>query len=314
MPPIKSARLVAVSEGVLFTLIAGSTLVFAKLALDYLGPLTSASLRFLLASLLLLPFWFHPGRISRLSPHLWFRFFLIGLSLYVVGNGALYWGLMYIPATTASFLLSFIPLLVLVAGIFWLNEIPTRLQVAGVFVGIIGGMLFFSREFEVGEPLGITIVVISLVGNAAFGVLSREIAKEQKVDTLTLTAVPLVFGSSILIPIALSIEGLPRFSVTGWGIVLGLAVFNTACAYWLYNHALSVLPAFELSAILNLTPLVTAIWAWLFLRERLSIVQVVGMVTVILGVFFVQWGRKRDISAQHGLAADDASTAPLRRG
>jgi drug/metabolite transporter (DMT)-like permease len=143
-------------------------------------------------------------------------------------------------------------------------------------------------------------VAIGLIGNAAFGILGREIAREQKVDTITLTAVPLAFGSSLLIPIALSIEGLPRFSVTGWGIVLGLAVFNTVCAYVLYNHALRVLPAFELSAMLNLTPLVTAIWAWLFLSERLSIAQIIGMVIVIVGVLVVQLCKKNGESAlQH---------------
>jgi drug/metabolite transporter (DMT)-like permease len=43
------------------------------------------------------------------------------------------------------------------------------------------------------------------------------------------------------------------------GHASGVGVVDTACAYGLYNHALSVLPAFELSAILNLTPLVTAV-------------------------------------------------------
>jgi drug/metabolite transporter (DMT)-like permease len=314
MPTAKTARLIAVSECVLFTLIAGSTLVFAKMALDYLGPLTLTGLRYFLAFLLLLPFMFHHSRVTRLSPQLWFRFFLIGLSFYVVGNGALFWGLKYIPATTASLVLNFIPLLVLIAGIFWLNEIPTRLQVVGVIVAVIGGILFFSPGLKVGEPLGIAVVAIGPVGNAVFGILGREIAREQKVDTLTLTAVPLALGSSILILIALSIEGLPRFSVTGWGMVLGLAVVNTACAVVLYNHALTVLPAFELSAILNLTPLMTATWAWLFLSERLSLVQIVGMVTVIIGVLVVQLGKKHAISAHPALAADAASAALRRRG
>ena len=65
----------------------------------------------------------------------------------------------------------------------------------------------------------------------------------------------------MLLPIALTIEGLPGFSAIGWGFVLWLAVINTACVYALYNHALKVLAAFELSVILNLIPLVTAFLA-----------------------------------------------------
>jgi len=297
MQTAKFARLIAVSECVAIHLIAGSTLVFAKMALAYLGPLTITGLRYFLAFLVLFPFMFCHDRLTNISPHLWFRLFLIGLSLYVVGNGALYWGLKYVQATTASLLLSFIPLLVLIAGIIWLKELPTRLQLVGVTVTILGCLLFFSPGLKVGEPLGIAIVSLGLTGNTAFGILGREIAREQKVDTLTLTAVPLAFGSVLLTPIALSIEGLPRFSVTGWGIVLGLAVVNTVCAYVLYNHALRMLPAFELSAMLNLTPLVTAIWAWLFLSEKLSIAQIIGMVIVVIGVLVVQLCKKNGESA-----------------
>ena len=50
--------------------------------------------------------------------------------------------------------------------------------------------------------------------------------------------------------------------------------------------------AFELSATLNLTPLVTAGWAFLFLGESVGIIQIVGMVAVILGVLVVQMGKK----------------------
>jgi len=185
MQTAKFARLIAVSECVAFTLIAGSTLVFAKMALAYLGPLTITGLRYFLAFLVLFPFLFYHDRLTNISPHLWFRLFLIGLSLYVVGNGALYWGLKYVQATTASLLLSFIPLLVLIAGIIWLKEIPKRLQLVGVIVALIGGIFFFSPGQKVGEPLGIAIVSLGLTGNAAFGILGREIAREQKVDTLT---------------------------------------------------------------------------------------------------------------------------------
>jgi drug/metabolite transporter (DMT)-like permease len=49
--------------------------------------------------------------------------------------------------------------------------------------------------------------------------------------------------------------------------------------------------------MLNLTPLVTAIWAWLFLSEKLSIAQIIGMVIVILGVLVVQLCKKNGKSA-----------------
>lgn len=87
---------------------------------------------------------------------------------------------------------------------------------------------------------------------------------------------------------ALPLEGLPAFSLPIFGIVFWLALVNTALAYLLYNHSLQVLTALEMNMLLNLSPLGTAGLAWLILGERLTLVQAIGIVIVILGVSLVQ--------------------------
>lgn len=287
----KADRYLAIAEGLLVTMIAGSTLVFVKMAFAYLEPLTINGLRYVLAFLLLLPLMLHRRAIKRWPTRLWIRFLIIGVSFCVIGSGALFWGLKYIPATTGSLLLNLVPLLIVFGGVLWLQETPTRWQIIGILVGLVGSALFFAPGLGAGEPLGIAIVILGLAGVAAYGILAREIARERQVDTVSLTAVPLALGGGLLLLIAFVIEGLPEFSMVGWGLVLGLAMINTACVYALYNHALRTLAAFEMSVILSLTPLFTALWAWLLLGERLATVQSIGMVVVILGVALVQRGR-----------------------
>jgi drug/metabolite transporter (DMT)-like permease len=285
------SHLQAITEGVLIALILGSTLVLAKIALTSLGPLTIAAVRYTLAFFLLLPFLLHRGRLTGWSSRVWGRFFLIGLSFYVIGNGSLIWGVRYLPATTASLLLSLVPLLVLLAGIIWLKETPARTQLVGVLIGLGGCILFFSSGLKAGEPLGLGIVAVGLLGNAMYGVLGREMTKEPGVDTLSLTAIPLGLGSAFLLPLAFVIEGWPKFEAQSWGIVLLLAVVHTAVVYLLYNHALRLLAAFELSVLVNLSPLFTALWAWLLLGELLGPLQLTGMLIVIIGAILVQWRR-----------------------
>jgi drug/metabolite transporter (DMT)-like permease len=287
-------RPIAIAEGVLVTLIWASSFVFVKMALDYLEPLTVAGLRYFLGFLMLLPFMARSSPIPPLSPHLWLRLFLIGLCGCTIGNGAAFWGLKYVPATTASFLLSLVPLLVLFAGTLWLREVPTRLQVVGTIVSLVGSGLFFSSGLLADEPLGMGLMAIGLVSFACSGILGREVARGQQVDTLSLTAFPLAFGGGLLLLIALpleALEGMPNLPLTAWGIVLWLATVNTALAYMLYNHAIQVLTALEMNVILNLSPLGTAIIAWLALDERLSAMQILGIITVIVGVALVQRGK-----------------------
>ncbi|MFZ5909033.1 MAG: DMT family transporter [Chloroflexota bacterium] len=295
MPIIdKPARFLAIIESLLVTLIWGSSFIFIKVGLDDIGPLTMAGLRYFGAFVILLPFIVRRGKSLRSIPgRSWVRLFLIGFSGYTIGNGALFWGLRYLPATTVSFLMSMIPVLILFAGILWLREIPTRWQVLGVIVSLVGSSLFFSKGLEAGELFGFLIVAVGLFGFALFGILGRAAAREQRLDTLLLTALPLAMGGGMLLLIALPVEGLPTFTLVAWGIVLWLAVVNTALAYMLYNHSLRILSALEMNIMLNLAPLVTALLAWLLLDERLDMLQIGGIVTVILGVILVQQARGR---------------------
>ena len=291
----KPSRLGAIAEALVVNLIWASTFVLVKLGLGSgSGPLTLAGLRYFSGFLLLLPFLTRNGNGLRSLPiRLWIRLCVIGLCAFTLGNGALFWGLQYIPATTGSLILSLIPLPVLVLGVFWLKEIPTISQMGGIAVALSGSVLFFSPGLSAGDPLGIGIAAAGLIGFAFFGILGREVARDRQVDTLSLTAIPLAFGGGVLLILAFVVEGLPRISGFGWLIVFWLALINTAFAYILYNHSLQVLTALEMNMLNNLAPLLTAAMAGVFLGERLDSIQVIGMITVIIGVALVEWrGRK----------------------
>ncbi len=291
-----SPRFLALLETLLVTILWASSFVLVKLALKEVGPLTTAGLRYFIAFLVLTPFLLHRRIAMRLvKPRTWLVLLLIGLSAYTIGNGAFFWGLKYLPATTTSFLMSVNPILILLAGIWWLKEVPTRIQMIGVVVCLAGSVLFFFNGLKADEPLGLLITVVGLLGFALFGILSRAVARERQVDTLTLTAVPLGFGGGLLLILALIFEGVPHVSLRVGGILLWLALANTAVAYMLYNHSLRILTALEMNVMLNLSPLGTALLAWLLLGEKVTILQLVGMVVLIVGVVLVQQRTRRRI-------------------
>jgi len=284
----KPSFTIAILEALLVNIIWASSFIFVKLLLKDLGPLTIGGLRYFIGFLVLLPFMLRRGRLSILSHSIWQRLLLIGVSAYTIGNGAMFWALKYLPATTVSFMMSIITLLVLFGGILWLKEIPTWLQTIGILVTLGGMVLFFLVGLKPGEPLGMAILCIGLLSFTLFGVLGRDVARAQKVDTLTLTALPLAIGGGLLLIIAMLCEGLPHISLSNGLLVFWLAAVNTALGYILYNHALQVLTAFEMNVMLNLSPLWTALMAWYLLGEKLSLWQWVGMVVVFVGVALVQ--------------------------
>ena len=293
-PAKASPRVLALFETLLVTFLWASSFVLVKLALTEIGPLTTAGLRYFIAFLVLSPFLIRRRCAMRMmKPRTWLVLLFIGLGAYTIGNGAFFWGLKYLPATMTSFLMSVNPILILLAGIWWLKEVPTRLQVVGVGVCLAGSVLFFFNGLKADEPLGLLITSVGLLGFAVFGILSRAVAREKQVDTLILTAIPLGFGGGILLLLAIIFEGVPHLSLRVGGILLWLALANTAVAYMLYNHSLRILTALEMNVMLNLSPLGTALLAWILLGERVTLLQLAGMVVVIIGVVLVQQRTRR---------------------
>lgn len=289
---MKPSRPQAIAESILATLIWASSFILAKFGVEEIGALTIAGLRYLLAGLLLLPWLLVGGRsILHLPRKLWWRLFLIGLTAHAVGNGALFFGLNYLSPTTLTFLSCFLPVFILGLGIVQLREVPTALQVAGLLLTLGGSLLFFSIGLGGGEVLGLAIALLGLLSFSYSTVLGREIARDQQTSTLALTALPLAIGGLPLLIFALVVEGRPTLSLTGWGVILALTLFNTILAYWLYNHSMQVLTAFETNIFLNLSPLGTAVLSWYLFNERLTALQIVGMLVVIVGVTLVQWRR-----------------------
>jgi drug/metabolite transporter (DMT)-like permease len=293
--PQSSRRRLAFFEALLVTIIWSSTFVVVKLGLESLGPLTIAGLRYFLGSLILVPIMIiRKGSAKPISKQLWIKIILIGVSSYTIGNGALFWGLKYIPATTGSFLMGLIPLLALVGGILFLKEFPTRWQLLGVFITLFGSGLFFSSGLLPGETRGVIILSIGLIGFVVFSILGRSVARVRELDTLRLTMLPLLIGGSITLILAFFIEGLPDFTWNGLLVVVYLAIVNTSLGYLIYNHALKELTAFEMNMVMNLTPLFTALLGWLILGEVISFLQVIGMLTMIFGVILVQQGNFKE--------------------
>lgn len=297
-------RLLAVSEALLTALIWSSSFVGVKVALAYTGPFTVAGLRYFLAFLFLLPWLFKKqGRSPFLTKAQWSRFTLMGFFQYTIGNGALFFALKTLSATTGSLALCLVPIPVLLLGIARLKERPRHVQLLGLVITVGGSILFFSPGLELKDPLPLGLLAIAILSFSAFPVLAREAARDRQVENVTLTALPLGIGGGILLVLAGVVEGIPHIPLFAWGVTLGLAMVNTLIAYLLFNHSLQHLTAVEANVMLNLAPLGTAIIAWGALDERLLPVQIAAMLLVVGGASLVQWRKRTKASPRLGFTS-----------
>jgi drug/metabolite transporter (DMT)-like permease len=298
-----SPRLRAVLLALLVTLLWSTSWVLIRIGLEDMPPLSFAGLRYTLAFLCLLPFAIRSRQLAslrRASAGTWLRLVLLGVLFYAVTQGAQFLSLFYLPASTASLVLSFTTILVAILGVFFLGERPTIAQWAGTIVYLVGVVIYlYPISLPRGEAIGLIAAFIGMLANALSSVLGRYVNRSDALSPLAITVVTMGIGSVLLLTVGIAVQGLPRLTLANWAIVLWLAVVNSALAYTLWNRTLRTLSAMESSVINNTMLFQIAVLAWLFLGEQLTLAEVTGIVLAVVGTLVVQVRRRTMPDREH---------------
>jgi drug/metabolite transporter (DMT)-like permease len=282
----------AVLQALLVTFLWSTSWVFIEIGLEDVPALTFAGLRYTLGFLCLLPLALrspHRGKVRQLSRKSWLQLILLGISFYPLAQGAQYLGLFYLPTVMANLLLSFGGIFVVVLGFFTLGERPTRQQVVGIGLYLLGVLVYFYPvAVKQDQALGILIVLGGVLANTVASLLGRAINREAYLPPLLVTAISMGIGAAILITVGLLAEGLPSLSLVNIGIICWLAVVNTAFAFVLWNHTLQILSALESTIINNAMMIQIPILALIFLGADIQAKEALGMLIAGLGILAVQ--------------------------
>lgn len=282
-------HLLALLEACLVTFLWSSSYVLVKIGLTQLSPLTLVALRYVVASVILVPLALIKGESALLSERKnILKMVFLGITGYTIAQGLQCVGLFYLPAVSVTFILNFTPVIVLVLGVTFLREYPTHIQLVGMGLVLLGTYLFFNAPLSGSSLLGVIITLLSGVGWGAYLVSGRLLFVSEEINPLGLTAFSMGLGTIAIAVAAYSVEGLSSVSLTGWEIIIWLGVVNTALAFFLWNHALQRLGAFEISVLQNTMLVQIAILSWVFLGEQLTVMKLIPMVLVFVGALIVQ--------------------------
>jgi len=290
-----SPRFRAILQALFVTVLWSTSWVLIKRTLDEIPPLTFAGLRYTLAFLILLPgLWKYKAEVRALSAKEWLLLATLGVVFYTMTQGGQFLTLNHLEAVSFSLLLNFTTLLVAVFGIIFLQEIPSRLQWAGIAIFILGVLIYFLPIFTTqgainpeGRWIGFALAAATVSANALSSILGRKINRTGEISPLVVTVISMGIGAMILLGAGVVVQGLPPISGSTWAVVIWLAVVNTAFAFLLWNKSLQVLSAVESSIINNTMLIQIAVLAWLFLGERPSFYGLVGLALAVVGALLV---------------------------
>ena len=277
-----------------FNVIIGAKLVGA------LTPWQISFFRWLIASLLILPFTFKSlmKNYCTIKRHksliLWAAFWGISFS-----NTCVYYAAETVQPVTLSLIGATGPLFL----IFWdwlirHNKI-THQQMMGLIITLIGVsfIILFSRADKMGD-ISWRIGDLWMLGTAAsFGFYSFLAArKPHHLPQFSFLSACLIWGTIFLIPFF--IYDCWRYPITHITpqtieILLFLGVFNSFIAYLFWNWALEKNSAFKVGLTYYLMPVFSTVEAWILLNEKISAMQLIGA-SIILGGIFLSNAHKKN--------------------
>lgn len=262
-------------------------------------PLTGVSLRFLVASLLLLALAplarVRFGRTAVERRLWWANALLSFVGSYVV----VYWAEQYVPSGLGSILFATFPLIVTVLAHFALpGERMTPLASVGVVLGFVGVGVIFSEDLgKLGGPMVTTAAVVFLASPIVSAIASVAIKKwGAGIHPVSLTAVPMGMASAITGVLALTFEREReiRFDAVSVGAVLYLAVLGSAFTFTVYYWLMKHLPASRLALIAYTIPVVAVFVGAVFLDEAITGRVLAGSALVLCGVALAVGSHRSD--------------------
>jgi len=291
----------AIAMALLVTVLWSSSWILIRWGLDDEGlpPITFAALRYGLAAVILMA-WLTgraaPRQRLRGLGRSWIvRLAILGLLLYALTQGAMFVALAEQPAATSSLVLSLTPLFVAVGAALSLAEVPTRWQVGGAVLVVLGAWLYFAGDLGA-TAAGMIAAGVALAANVGSSILGRDVNRTGHVPPVVVTGLSMAIGAAVLAVVGIGLEGVPEVSPRGWLIIGWLAVVNTAVAFTLWNLSLRRLSAVESAGINNTMLVQIALLAWLFLGEAPGLAGLAGILLVSVGVFLTHVAQRRTVA------------------
>lgn len=266
--------------------------IFVEVGLQSASPLWLATLRAGVGALATLPIVSALGGWGALDRAGVRDALLLGLPNTALFFGLWFWAAQYVLPGIAAVLIYTFPLWVALLSRPVLGDALRGqhwLSIASGFVGVA----LISRVGSVGTSGSPWYAIVALLGAAVswgLGTLlfQRRFRREEMTSA---NAYQLAGGATALLvaTVVLAPVPLPRATAGLAAAVVWLGVLGTAFAYLLWARLLGQFRAATLSAYLFLVPVVTLSASAVIFGERLTALQIVGVVLVLVSIVGVGW-------------------------
>ncbi|MGA0556832.1 EamA family transporter [Larkinella sp. VNQ87] len=298
MTPTKPRPLLVILAFAAVYIIWGSTYLAALLGLKSMPPFLMASLRFLIAGMLLLA-WCIWKKQATLSGKIVARNTLSGVLMLFGGTVSVIWAEQYIPSGLAAILVTTLPFwFVILDRRQWKNYFSNGMIPGGLVIGFIGVILLLAQPGRmgtlqrVGDYYWLSIAV--LMSGGIFWTVGSLFAKYRPSPSsnllngsLQLLAAGLFSGLVSVFSGELADFQIEQVTVESWLALGYMIVMGSVITYVAYLWLLQVRPPAVVSTYAYVNPVIAVLLGTLFANEVISLRQVLALGVILVGVLLV---------------------------
>lgn len=283
----------------------GSTYLAIRYAIGSIPPFLMAGMRFTLAGIVMTVFLLVRG-VPLPSWSQYWRLAVVGIFLFVGGNGLVVWAEQYIDSGLAALLVSTLPLWLILLDWLWAaGSPPTGRALVGIALGIVGTVVLIKPEYVLPSlaPQRDSVAVandnsalasaIVVFGSVLWAIGSIYLKKFKSPKSIFMSAACQMTGGGMALLLLALVRGewqqFDPAAVT-WASFAGfsyLFCFGSMIAISAYVWLLQNAQASAISTYAFVNPIVALFLGWLIADEPLTTAIAVGAGIILAGVVLV---------------------------
>ena len=281
MRPVDLMRLLVLAA------IWGASFIFLRVLVPVIGPVTTATLRVLVAGVAL-SIYFKIIRLDAEWRHLWKEYVFVG----VINSGIPFlvyaWAAQYLQASYLVIVNSTSPLFGAIFSAIWLGERFTAWKLAGTLVGAVGVVLVARVPPPDLNPMFGLALLVSLLAPVCYALAPIYINKSRvSAKPTALAGTSQLAAGLLLLPLIPLAPPTGTFTLVVILNVLGLSLLCSGVAFILYFRLLVDVGPTKALMVTFLVPAFGMLWSVIFLSERVTAVMIAGCALIVAGTALV---------------------------
>ena len=278
---------------IVFVLLWSTGFVGAKYILPFAEPFVFLTIRYAVATVLLVVIAKAIGESLSLTRDQVWQSISVGVFLQVIYIGGVFYAVhLGVPAGITSAIVSLQPIVVSVLAVKFLGEKIRWVQAGGLILGLLGVSLLLLPKVFTGDfspnfsGVGILSCFLALSGTTAGYLLQKKSGTDIPFlpgTAVQFAAATVIFALAATFTEEWKVEVTTEFLLALAWIVIALSIGSIFLLFYLLKHD----SASSVSSLYYLVPPLTAIEAFVLFSEKISPIGLLGMALAALGTILV---------------------------